>query len=87
MSEGEIHKAIAEARESLKRDPKDFWVLIKLVENQYWDSWGIRGDNTPENAAYLGYLDAKDLYPDFKGITLAEYYQEIIEGKGRAVYS
>lgn len=35
--------------------------------NQYYKSYGIRGDNSPEAAKYLGYLDFKDLYPDEHG--------------------
>ena len=59
---------------------------MTLAQLQYWYSCGIRGDNTPESAQYLGYLLAKDLYPDIKGVRLEAYAQEVIEGKGRRVY-
>ncbi|KFZ12987.1 hypothetical protein V501_03941 [Pseudogymnoascus sp. VKM F-4519 (FW-2642)] len=45
----------------------------KIVMYQYYHSWGVRGDNTPEYARYLGYIIAKELYPDLKGNTLAAY--------------
>ena len=44
-------------------------------------SWGVRGDNTPESARYLGYLVADDLYPGFKGRTFESYLQEVVDGK------
>lgn len=60
--------------------------FITLAQLQYWYSCGVRGDNTPENAQYLGYLLAKDLYPDIKGTTLEAYAKEVLEGKGKRVY-
>jgi hypothetical protein len=54
---------------------------------QYGYSWGIRGDNTPDHAAYLGYLDAKELYPDVEGIKFEEYLKEVLDGKIKRVYS
>ncbi|CRK21194.1 hypothetical protein BN1708_013024 [Verticillium longisporum] len=33
---------------------------------QYFYTLAVRGDNTPENAKYLGYLDARELYPDLQ---------------------
>ncbi|KAK7178049.1 isoflavone reductase family protein [Paraphaeosphaeria sporulosa] len=64
-------------------DSIDF-VTLTMLQCRY--SCGIRGDNTPEYAQYLGYLLAEDLYPDFKGVTFERYAQEVIEGKGRRVY-
>ncbi|KAF4996922.1 hypothetical protein FDECE_12245 [Fusarium decemcellulare] len=61
--------------------------FYKLAQWQYWNSWGIRGDNTPEYAKYLGYLVAKDLYPDLEGRSLESFIQEVLEGKGRKVYT
>lgn len=60
--------------------------FVALTQLQYWYSCGISGDNTPDNARYLGYLLAEDLYPDFKGVTLEAYAQEVLEGKGKRVY-
>lgn len=64
-------------------DTVDFVTLAQL---EYWYSCGIRGDNTPENAKYLGYLLAKDLYPDIIGVTLEAYTHEVLEWRGRRVY-
>lgn len=57
-----------------------------LTVSQLFFSWGIRGDNTPENAAYLGYLSGKDLYPEFELTTLKDYMMEALGGKGKGVY-
>lgn len=60
--------------------------FIGLAQLQYWHSCGVRGDNTPENAQYLGYLLTNDLYPDIEWVTLEAYAREVLEGRGRRVY-
>lgn len=47
---------------------------------------GVRGDNTPEIAEFLGYLDCKKLYPDFEAITFEACCREILEGKAATPY-
>lgn len=53
---------------------------------EYMLSWGINGDNTPDNAKYLGYLTCKELYPDFQPISYTSYLQEVLDGKAKPVY-
>ncbi|KAJ3533614.1 hypothetical protein NM208_g7908 [Fusarium decemcellulare] len=60
--------------------------FVTLARYQYWYSCGIRGDNTPEYAAYLGYVTTHELYPDFERTTFETYAQEVLDGKGRRVY-
>lgn len=50
---------------------------------QYSLSKFIRQDGTLENAKYLGYLDARELYPDFKPISFEEYVDELLAGGGK----
>ncbi|KAL4903973.1 hypothetical protein BDW74DRAFT_185710 [Aspergillus multicolor] len=57
------------------------------AQYEYFNSWGIRGDNTPECARYLGYLVADELYPDLKGRTLESYIREVLSGHALSVYS
>lgn len=45
----------------------DLWSQV-ILEYVY-SSWA-RGDNDPQGAAFLGYLDAKSLYPDLEAHTL-----------------
>jgi hypothetical protein len=55
------------------------------VSQLFW-SWGIRGENTPEYAEYLGYLNGKDLYTDFKFTKFEDYVKGVLEGKAQGVY-
>jgi hypothetical protein len=41
----------------------------------------VRGDNTPDNARYLGYVDANDLYPDFQYVGYGEFVDDLMAGK------
>lgn len=38
---------------------------MTVIGLEYAYSKFVRGDNSPEYAKYLGYLDAMDLYPKF----------------------
>ena len=58
-----------------------------VVFPEYQRSWGVRGDNTPENAAYLGFLDARELYPDFVPKGVEEFVREALESGGKAASS
>ncbi|KAH7010472.1 hypothetical protein EDB80DRAFT_611341 [Ilyonectria destructans] len=53
---------------------------------EYCNSWGVRGDNSPDHARYLGYLIAEDLYPGFKGRSLETFVRDIVDGKGKKVW-
>lgn len=59
---------------------------MDLVTLQYLRSWGLRGDNTPENAEYLGYVSAKDLYPTMGFIKFEDFLKELIDGNGHVAY-
>lgn len=86
VSAGEYEQQIIEADAKLKDSPEDFMARAQKVLAQYSLSWGIRGENTPEYAKYLGYLDGKKLYPDIKFITFETYLQEVLSGKAQGVY-
>ncbi|KAK9326937.1 hypothetical protein V1520DRAFT_358478 [Lipomyces starkeyi] len=62
-------------------------VIQRLWAYQYRYSWGIRGDNTPESAKYLGYLLGKELYPDIDFTTFDGYLKELLDGKARKPYA
>ncbi|KAH8886018.1 NAD(P)-binding protein [Thozetella sp. PMI_491] len=61
--------------------------MANLAVAQYRNLLGIRGDNTPEHARYLGYLDVKELYPDIKATPLETYIEDAFEGRVKTVYS
>ncbi|KAH6657329.1 isoflavone reductase [Truncatella angustata] len=75
-----IQQAITEAQKDYEVEEKRQQATLILFINQYWQSWGVRGDNTPEAAEIFGYLDFKKLYPDVKGKTIKELFQGILDG-------
>ena len=44
------------------------WHTYEYAYSRY-----LRGDNTLENAKAQGALDARELYPDFKPVTLTHF--------------
>ncbi|KAL7763912.1 hypothetical protein ACKLNR_007270 [Fusarium oxysporum f. sp. zingiberi] len=60
--------------------------FITLAQYQYWYSCCIRGDNTPEYATFLGYLNTQELYPHFERRGFKPYVQEVLDGNGERVY-
>lgn len=62
----------------------DVMPFLSLVTAQYWYSMAVRGDNVPEKAKYLGYLIAKDLYPDLQGTSISTYLKDLVEGRADA---
>ena len=72
----EILQTAAAAKEREKQDPSDANAVVMHAWNEYFYSIHILGENTLENAKRLGYLDARELYPDIPTITLEEYAKE-----------
>ena len=66
--------------------PTDFMKMVGLFGAQYTVSKYIRRDNTLENAKYLGYLDARELYPDIKPISFETFLREMLDGKVKKPY-
>ncbi|KAH6651271.1 hypothetical protein F5144DRAFT_477670 [Chaetomium tenue] len=62
-------------------------IMLQVAMAQYKYSLGIRGDNTPEHAKYLGYLDAKELYPDVESTPLEAFIRDAVEGRAKPAYS
>ena len=46
----------------------------------------VRGDNNPEYAKYLGYLDARELYPDFTPVSFKEFLEDVLAGGMKRPY-
>lgn len=61
--------------------------IRNLVMSQYELVLGIRGDNSPECAKYLGYLIGKDLYPDLQGESLEQFINDTLAGKIERLYA
>ncbi|KAJ7676845.1 hypothetical protein DFH06DRAFT_1466225 [Mycena polygramma] len=87
VSASEIIAAKTKATEALKANPADKMANMMSFVADYEYSKYVRGDNTPNYGAYLGYLDARKLYPDFKPITFREFMGEVLEGKAEKPYA
>lgn len=85
VSEEELKEIIANCREHLQKSsesahhPSNIMQTANFNMGQYRVSWCVRGDNTPEYADYLGFLDFWKLFPDFpKGKSLEAFYQGVV---------
>lgn len=86
VSEKGIHEIIKACRQRLDDSsetalhPSNIMDTANFNMGQYRISWCIRGNNTPQYAEYLGYLDFWKLYPQFpKGRSLEDFYRSILE--------
>ena len=66
--------------------PEGMAASMGVIGRQYPRSWGIRGDNTPENAKFLGYVTSQELWPEMEFLGYEDYLKEVIEGKAATVY-
>ncbi|KAF4308367.1 putative isoflavone reductase family protein [Botryosphaeria dothidea] len=79
-----VEKAKAElneARANSEKDPNNGLAKLMRAKAEYACSKHIRGDNQPAYGKYLGYLDARELYPDLKPITFLEFLKDLQAGK------
>ena len=66
----------ASVREQLAKDPKDRYAHIRQSWTEYMVSMHFLGENTLENAKRIGYLDARELYPDMPQWTLEDFAKD-----------
>ena len=78
-------KAGVERAEADTPSPDSF-NYFEVVKYQYFNSMGLRGDNTPEYARFLGYLDATKLYPDIKVTSPVAYCEKLLSGEATIIY-
>ncbi|KAL4881354.1 hypothetical protein BJY04DRAFT_188713 [Aspergillus karnatakaensis] len=86
ISSEEIEKNLENALTNYSQKSDDPMTKVFVWVWQYVHSKYVRKDNRPEYAKYLGYLDTRDLYPDFKPISFQKFYLEVLEGKAAAPY-
>ncbi|KAL3481821.1 hypothetical protein BJX99DRAFT_131302 [Aspergillus californicus] len=87
ISDEFVQNRVLAARQSSETYPFDPVKFIPRYLAEYQLSWGIRGDNTPEYAKYLGYVSSKDLYPDFVPIPFRDYLQALCDGNAKGIYT
>ncbi|KAJ1323530.1 phenylcoumaran benzylic ether reductase [Microdochium nivale] len=85
LSAEDVERIISSANEALAKDQSNMAALVEKGWTEYKLSRGIRADNTPEYAKYLGYLDVKELYPEIEARTIKDYISEVLVGKSNAV--
>lgn len=85
-SAAELESTIASASAAVEAGAKDVTDITKLIGAQYRYSWGIRGDNTPEYAKFLGYVTSRELYPDMGFIRFEQFLKELVEDGGHLLY-
>jgi hypothetical protein len=86
VSEETICSRVLAARQASETYPFDPIKFIPRYLAEYQYSWGIRGDNNPEYARYLGYHLTPELYPDFKPTDFREYLESVVRGTAKGVY-
>ncbi|KAI0692307.1 NAD-P-binding protein [Cerioporus squamosus] len=69
-------KAIDEAQREIAANPTALAPQMKLAINGYMQSMLALEENTLANAKKLGYLDARELYPDIPPYSLADFAKE-----------
>ncbi|KAJ7501031.1 hypothetical protein B0H11DRAFT_1908344 [Mycena galericulata] len=86
VSAEDITASRARAAAALKTDPTNVMARLMSFSGDYDYSKYVRGDNTPAYATYLGYLDARELYPDFQPRRFREFIVELLDGKVEKPY-
>ncbi|TFK78526.1 NAD-P-binding protein [Polyporus arcularius HHB13444] len=86
VSEEDVQQRIAEGRAAFAKDPNDFLSIMKVFGSQYMLSMHFLQENTLENAKRLGYLDARELYPDIPAQSLEDYAKEFYSLPEPGVY-
>ncbi|KAJ7236855.1 hypothetical protein B0H12DRAFT_1190825 [Mycena haematopus] len=86
ISADEIVATRVQATANVKAQPENFMAQMMSFIADYQYSKYLRGDNTPAYAKYLGYLDARELYPEFQPITFRAFVAELLDGKVEAPY-
>ncbi|KAL2827160.1 hypothetical protein BDW59DRAFT_144347 [Aspergillus cavernicola] len=87
VSAKEIKASINRVKTATEADPSNTSISLSLVPLQYNLNKSVRGDNEPGYAKYLGYLEARELYPDFKPRRFREFLDELLQGKAAPVYA
>lgn len=81
MTAANLEALIESLKGTVAKDPTNVGSMLELAMSQYRYSRYVRGDNTPEHAQYLGYLDGKTLYPDLKCKSVVEFVREVVNGE------
>jgi hypothetical protein len=84
-NESEARSRLQAVKEKYDADPEGR-NRFPLAAAQYAITKYVQADNMPENAEYLGYIDARKLLPDFKNRTFGEFLDDLMAGSVRRPY-
>jgi hypothetical protein len=73
--------------DTVNKFPREKGMTSEAAMAHYYYTLAVRGDNIPEKARYLGYLDARELYPDLQRRPWKEYVEDLVAGKLASPYS
>jgi hypothetical protein len=76
-----------DARTSFEKEAENHELFGRLASAEYEYSKYVRMDNKRDYARYLGYLDARELYPNLQPKKFREFVQDLLDGKVRMPYS
>ncbi|KAI0667037.1 NAD-P-binding protein [Trametes maxima] len=76
VTEEQLNEQLEHGRAAFARDPTNWDVSMQFTMSQYMHSIHILEENTLANAKRLGYLDARELYPDIPRHTLEDFAKE-----------
>ncbi|KAN0112330.1 isoflavone reductase family protein [Hyaloscypha variabilis] len=86
ISEQEIQEEVVVARKLLEKEPDNSEALGRVASAEYEYSKYVRMDNRAIFARYLGYLNARELYPDLKPKRFVDFVQDLLDGKVQRPY-
>ena len=86
VSKEQLEAALQRDNNTLQSDPANALAWMSRTGIQYNISKFIREDGTLANAKYLGYLDARELYPDSKPISFETFLDELVGGAAKRPY-
>ncbi|KAK2020755.1 NAD(P)-binding protein [Colletotrichum zoysiae] len=81
LSAADLEARVAELKTVVAADPTNVGPLLELAICQYKHSRYVRGDNAPDRAQYLGYLDGKTLYPDLECKSMRDFIRDVVARK------
>ncbi|KAF8858696.1 NAD(P)-binding protein [Acephala macrosclerotiorum] len=87
VSDEELITQEQQLKQAFANDKNNLQIRIGFYTTQYSYSKYVRKDNTPENAKYLGYLDARELYPDLKPRSFKDFVGDLLDGKVQRPYA
>jgi hypothetical protein len=86
VSQNQILANVASSKADAEAEPDNLAHKYRMVGSEYANTKYLREDNTPEMAEYLGYISARDLWPEFVYKSFGTFVDELVEGKGERIY-